>query len=247
MQTDDITLTLYAVDAVQQQLEFVSTLNSLDPVLTEQWHYAIVATDGHTADTAYVDVVPFTDLNLALGKPVDVSSSNGNNRAEYLTDGLSDTRWESLWGDAYTDEWKDSQQLTIDLQAHYMIDRVCILWEAAYATLFTLQSSNDGITWTDLNNYSPTAAARQCYTDFGSIEARYVRIKLHQRALQAYGYSIYEVEVYGTGKTRDVGQSLTPVSNQSDATDMPVYDLTHLQRPPQGLYIIGNTKRTTHP
>ncbi len=79
-------------------------------------------------------------------------------------------------------------------------------WEAAYGKAYQVQLSADGTTWSTA--YSTTTA------DGGVDEipvtgtARYVRINGTARGT-AYGYSLFEFEVYGTQRWRRGGGGTT--------------------------------------
>ena len=164
-------------------------------------HQLIVSLGGFT-DTAYIHVVDFADLNLALGKPTTCSGSeNGGTSSDKATDGLLDTRWSSRFQDG---EW-----LVIDLQHTYAVNRVKLYWEAAYATHFDIQLSTDGVQYATA--YTATNAkggTQDILLPAGATEARYVRILCHKRNT-GYGSSLYEVEVYGVRP---------PVTNLQDPT-----------------------------
>ena len=135
-----------------------------------------------------VNVLPFSDINLALLRPGEASSSKDNNRPALALDGNPDTRWESEWSEPHT--------FTVDLEGVYRINRVAILWEGAYAKSYRIETSMDGTSWNQV------VANSDCKGDydsqpFPSVDARYVRICLDKRALPAYGFSIKEFEVYG--------------------------------------------------
>jgi hypothetical protein len=68
-------------------------------------------------------------------------------------------------------------------------------WEAAYATAYQIQTSNDGSTWTTI--YSTTAGTGGVQTLNVTGSGRYVRMNGTARATQ-YGYSLWEFGVYGT-------------------------------------------------
>ena len=73
-----------------------------------------------------------------------------------------------------------------------------ILWEAAYATAFSIQVSNDNSTWTTV--YSTTTGTGGNETFPISATARYIRMYGTVRATQ-FGYSIFEFDVYGLTTT----------------------------------------------
>ena len=167
-------------------------------------HQFIVSLGGFT-DTAYIHVVDFADLNLALGKPTTCSGSeNGGTSSDKATDGLLDTRWSSRFQDG---EW-----LTIDLQNTYAVNRVKLYWEAAYATHFDIQLSTDGVQYTTAYTAANAKGGTQdILLPAGPTNARYVRILCHQRNT-GYGSSLYEVEVYGVRRT-DMTHIETPTTS----------------------------------
>ena len=73
-----------------------------------------------------------------------------------------------------------------------------ISWEAAYATAFQIQVSNDNATWTTI--YSTTTGAGGNETFTVSATDRYIRMYGTVRATQS-GYSIFEFDVYGLTTT----------------------------------------------
>ena len=147
--------------------------------------------------TAEVHVAGYTDFNLATGKPAQCSGTENENAMgpDKAVDGKLDTRWGSRFQD---DEW-----LMIDLLDEYYLDSVKLYWEAAYATAYEIQLSNDGIVWTsavvvtDAHGGVVTHVLTPLQTD-RQPTARYVRILCHTRST-GYGSSLYEVEVYGAG------------------------------------------------
>ena len=167
-------------------------------------HQFIVSLGGFT-DTAYIHVVDFADLNLALGKPTTCSGSeNGGTSSDKATDGLLDTRWSSRFQDG---EW-----LTIDLLNTYAVNRVKLYWEAAYATHFDIQLSTDGVQYATAYTVANAKGGTQdILLPAGATDARYVRILCHQRNT-GYGSSLYEVEVYGVRRT-DMTHIETPTTS----------------------------------
>ncbi|MFL5729235.1 MAG: carbohydrate-binding protein, partial [Cytophagaceae bacterium] len=131
--------------------------------------------------------------NLAKGKVVIVSSSESNanvsTAGSNATDGSYNTRWSSLFA--------DPQWLSVDLGVNYSINRVKLTWEAAYATAYQIQTSTDGTNWTTIKSVTGNATTTNDNTGLSGI-GRYIRIYGTARAT-AYGYSLYELEVYGTG------------------------------------------------
>ena len=128
------------------------------------------------------------DGNLAKGRPTTASSSESSTySAANATDGNSTTRWSS--------SFLDNQWLRVDLADSYVINQIQIVWEAAYATVYTIQFSPDGVTWA--TGYSTSSGHGGTETIPVSGTARYVRLNGIARAT-AYGFSIFEFRVFGS-------------------------------------------------
>ncbi|GAA3435325.1 discoidin domain-containing protein [Kutzneria kofuensis] len=125
---------------------------------------------------------------LSQGKTATASSTeNGSFTAANAVDGNTGTRWSSAFS--------DPQWLQVDLGATHTISRVDLNWEAAYATGYQIQTSNDGTTWTSIYSTTAGTGGNQSLTVSGS--GRYVRLYGTTRATQ-YGYSLWEFQVYGS-------------------------------------------------
>ncbi|MWC30632.1 carbohydrate-binding protein [Paenibacillus sp. MMS18-CY102] len=151
--------------------------------------------------------IPPVSGNLALNKPAFASSTEGAMSAAGAVDGNSGTRWSSLFA--------DPQWIYVDLGSTTAINRVKLNWEAAYGKAYQLQVSNDAAVWT--NVYS-TVAGDGGIDDvtFSAATARYVRIYGTQRGT-AYGYSLWDFEVYGNGTT-PIQQVATPTFTPAPGT-----------------------------
>jgi fibronectin type 3 domain-containing protein len=174
-----------------------STSNSFtDTGLTNgtTYYYTITAsnaagTSGHSSEVHATPAAAVgTGTLLSQGRPATASSvQNAGYPASNAVDGSLTTRWSSAFS--------DPQWLEVDLGATHTISQVTIDWEAAYATAFQLQTSNDGTTWTTI--YSTTTSTGGTQTIPVSGSGRYVRMYGTARAT-GYGYSIWEFQVYGT-------------------------------------------------
>lgn len=124
--------------------------------------------------------------NLALRKTVTASSEeNVGLLAKFATDGDLSTRWSSRSAD---DEW-----MAVDLGKRVFVNSVCIHWEAAYATRYTVEISDDGKVWQEAADCNGNGGEET--VEIGR-EARHIRISGKGRAT-SYGYSIWELEVFG--------------------------------------------------
>ncbi|GHJ49552.1 hypothetical protein Cs7R123_68940 [Catellatospora sp. TT07R-123] len=127
---------------------------------------------------------------LSLNRPVAVSSvepGSAHNGANAV-DGSATTRW----GSAYA----DPQWISVDLGASKSVQRVKLTWEAAYAKAYQIQTSPDNATWTTVYSTTTSDGGVDDVTLTGT--GRYVRVYGTQRALTQYGYSLWELEVYGS-------------------------------------------------
>ncbi|WP_209280739.1 glycosyl hydrolase [Paenibacillus athensensis] len=130
-------------------------------------------------------------VNLAYGRPVTVSSTESGYPGSNAVDANGNTRWSSAYA--------DNQNFVVDLGSAQTVSSVLIKWEAAYATQFQIQTSTDNVTWTTrYENYSATGGTSTI--NFAAVSARYVKMYGIKRAT-AYGFSIWEFEVYGSATT----------------------------------------------
>jgi hypothetical protein len=125
---------------------------------------------------------------LSQGRPATASSvQSASYPASNAVDGNLNTRWSSAFS--------DPQWLEVDLGSSASISQVVLYWEAAYATAFQIQTSNDGTNWATI--YSTTTGAGGTQTLNVTGTGRYVRMYGTARATP-YGYSLWEFQVYGS-------------------------------------------------
>ncbi|MEV4631291.1 ThuA domain-containing protein [Micromonospora sp. NPDC049523] len=135
------------------------------------------------------DPDPEPSANLALNKPARTSSIEGAFVAGNAFDGAIGTRWASAFSDP---QWID-----VDLGASYAINRVKLTWEAAYGSAYQIQTSPDGVTWTTIRSVTGGDGGVDDLTGLTGT-GRYVRLNGTARGT-AWGYSLFEFEVYGGG------------------------------------------------
>ncbi|WP_020521979.1 discoidin domain-containing protein [Catelliglobosispora koreensis] len=144
------------------------------------WEFEVYGTDS----------TPPPDTLLSAGKPATASSTEASGFGpEKAVDSNTTTRWASLEG-------ADPQWLRVDLGSTATITRVKLNWEAAYGKAYTVQVSPDGNTWTTAVTVTNGNGAIDEHTGL-SVQGRYVRVHGTQRGT-AYGYSLWEFEVFGT-------------------------------------------------
>lgn len=99
------------------------------------------------------------------------------------------TRWASDWND---DEW-----IALEFKEPEMIDGVVLRWEAAYGMTYTIDVSDDGLTWTSVYTETDGDGGKD-EIHFPLTTARYIRMHGIERGT-GYGYSLWEFEVYRGG------------------------------------------------
>lgn len=127
--------------------------------------------------------------NLARGRPILASSQeNASLAPANAVDGNTGTRWSSAWS--------DPQWIYVDLGASRPITGVTLHWETAYAAMYQIQVSTDGLSWTTVHSdYAGNGGTDSIALP--STTARFVKMYGWQRATQ-WGYSLWELEVHGT-------------------------------------------------
>ncbi|MDX6183648.1 family 16 glycosylhydrolase [Flavobacterium sp. Fl-77] len=151
---------------------------------------------GVFSDVIVRNITSNNNVNLALSKPTVASTEeNATYASAKATDGdATASRWSS--GFANASEW-----IYVDLQSNYTINRVVLKWEAAFATQYKVQISTDNV-FTE-NETVNTQTASDGGTDDLVVNGtgRYIRILCTTKALAPYGYSLFELEAYGTAST----------------------------------------------
>ncbi|HVV23342.1 MAG TPA: discoidin domain-containing protein, partial [Pseudonocardiaceae bacterium] len=153
-----------------------------------------------------------TSTNLALNKTATASSTeNAGDPASAAVDGNTGTRWSS--------GFSDPQWIEVDLGSTQSICEVVLQWEAASGKAYQIQTSADGSNWTSV--YSTTTGAGGTETLNVSGSGRYIRMYGTARNT-AYGYSLWEFQVYGTGSGG--GGGTPPPTGGSLGSNVVVFD-----------------------
>ncbi|MEK0316505.1 S-layer homology domain-containing protein [Cohnella sp. 56] len=151
----------------------------------------------YTSNQTLINSVPVAyksgvERSLALGKPVTADQDNAANSKANVTDGDINTRWEA--GNKIDTHW-----MYVDLGASLDVNRVVLNWEAASATGYKLQVSDDAANWTDVYSTTAGKGGKETVT-FDTVNARYVKLASTKRAT-TYGLSLWEFEVFGPAET----------------------------------------------
>ncbi|BCJ46845.1 hypothetical protein GCM10010168_36330 [Actinoplanes ianthinogenes] len=174
-----------------------------------KWAVAAAATGLLAALAGVPSGAQAAETLVSQNKPSTASSSEwAGTPASSGNDGDNGTRWSSAFA--------ASQWFQVDLGASTSISRIAINWENAYAKAFTIQFSADGNAWTQAYATSTGTGGQQSIPVSGT--ARYVRINLTQRALELYGYSFWEFQVFSGGGTTNPTNKLLSYAKPARAS-----------------------------
>jgi hypothetical protein len=101
-------------------------------------------------------------------------------------DGNLSTRWSSVFS--------DPQWIYVDLGSTHSITGITLNWETAYGKAYSIQVSNDAVSWTTI--YSTTTGTGRTENLALSGSGRYVRMYGTKRGT-GWGYSLWEFQVFG--------------------------------------------------
>ena len=122
----------------------------------------------------------------SLPATVTASSFEGTNGPGLAADGDDETRWSSLFA--------DPQWIRLDLGSPLRVARVILDWENAFGKSYSVESSMDGETWTELYRTDDGKGGVE-EIRFPPVNARYVRLFGRTRATE-WGYSLYAFDVF---------------------------------------------------
>jgi hypothetical protein len=129
--------------------------------------------------------------DLALNKPVTVSSYSSPNTPGLAVDGDLNTRWAQGLG------LPDPSWIQVDLGAVTSVSSVVTTFEKPSGYKYLLQYSADGVNWSTFDDHTAayTSAAANYSTVSSPVSARYLRLTV--TASSYNGGSIYELQAYG--------------------------------------------------
>lgn len=155
--------------------------------------------NGFSSKKTYtVEVVEDGTGNIAAyrGNTAVISSSENDSPmfcAANVIDEDPSTRWSSAPA--------DSAWVTIDLQNGYSVRKLVLAWEGASAKEYRVLASHDGRAWNTIATVTDGDGGIDELNLDGS-PMRYVKVLATKRLNERWGYSLYEVEVYGSPLTR---------------------------------------------
>jgi len=164
------------------------TVTGLSYLTLDVWDHG----DGNSGDHAdWADArftIPGGDPLISVGKTATASSQESTSYTPVkAVDGSVSTSWSS--------QFSDPQWIRIDLGATANVSRVVLRWETAYGRSYRIETSPDGSTWTPIFSTTTGDGGVDDLAVTGS--GRYIRMYGTARGTQ-WGYSLWELEVYGT-------------------------------------------------
>ncbi|MFD2469604.1 discoidin domain-containing protein [Amycolatopsis silviterrae] len=145
------------------------------------------------------------DVLLSQGKPVSTSTLETSTLGgENAVDGNLKTRWASAVS-------SDAQWLRVDLGQAVTVHRVKLNWEAAYAKKYRIEISDDGENFKSIATITNGDGKTDDLTGLSG-HGRFLRFVGTERATK-YGYSLWELQAYGTPDSSGDTQAPTAPSN----------------------------------
>jgi chitodextrinase len=194
--TDNVAVTTYALYedgnriAVTDQTQY--RVNGLAPQSTHT--FTVVARDAamnESAPSPGATVTMPADNDLALNKPVTVSSYSQPNTPQLAVDGNLSTRWAQGLG------LPDPSWIQVDLGSVDSVSSVVTTFEKSAGYQYRIEYSTDGSNWSTLDDHTATPTTSQ--TNYSStaapVSARYLRLTITGSSYN--GGSIYELQAYG--------------------------------------------------
>jgi hypothetical protein len=123
--------------------------------------------------------------------PTVALASSSENSATMGADKAIDGNLTTRWGSTFS----DPQYIQLDFGTTKTFTRVKLFWEAAYGKDYQIQTSANGTTWTTVSTVTNGDGGTDELSGFSS-QGRYLRVYGTKRS-SGYGYSLFEVEVYG--------------------------------------------------
>jgi enediyne biosynthesis protein E4 len=140
----------------------------------------------------FIQIFPFHTDNISIWNKATASSNESESYSPSgAVDGDISTRWAS--------EFKDNQWFKVELDSNYVIGKIIIKWENAYAREYEIQTSTNNENWETIYSELKGNGATDILL-FNPDTAKYVQINLQKRGT-SYGFSFYEFEIYRSDGT----------------------------------------------
>ncbi|WP_341830043.1 discoidin domain-containing protein [Streptomyces liangshanensis] len=171
-----------------------TSLRLTDLTSGQKYSFTVVAVDGAlnaSAPSPAADVTLPAYVNLALNKPVTVSSYSEPNTPGLAVDGDLSTRWAQGLG------LPDPSWIQVDLGKTASVSGVVTTFELQNGYKYRIEYSTDGNAWSTLEDHTGTATSERTNTSLPAapVSARYLRLTV--TGSNWNGGSLYELQAYG--------------------------------------------------
>ena len=109
--------------------------------------------------------------------------------AKNVIDGSLKARWSS--------QFADPQWIYVDLGAEKRIDSVTLAWETSYAKSYSLDISDDAADWKTIYSNDSSKGGHEEINQEKPQQARDLRGYCKERARKEWGYSLWEIGIFG--------------------------------------------------
>lgn len=109
--------------------------------------------------------------------------------AKNVIDGSRKTRWSS----AFT----DPQWVYVDLGKARRVDSITLYWETAFAKEYSIDISDDSVNWKKVYSNGSSNGGQENITLEKPQNTRYIRVYCEERGRKEWGYSLWEIEIFG--------------------------------------------------
>lgn len=158
-----------------------------------QWCFSARFSDYQNSPVGDLEYRP---KGLIKGPPMPVKGTTASSVEEdkadlsflNAVDGDLSTRWSS--------KGQDPQWVCLDLGAPVQINRILLVWEAAYAQSYKIELSDDAENWTEVYSTDSGDGERDNILLKEPRTARYIRVYCTKRANENWGYSLWEFQVF---------------------------------------------------
>jgi hypothetical protein len=133
---------------------------------------------------------PGAGSNMALGRPVEVSSEEASWPGSGAVDGNLESEWHTASGSSAPSEY-----IEVDLGEVWPVSEVIIRWAGRYATTYTIQLSENGTDWTTVYSTTSGSGGTEDIT-FDTTSGRYVMMDSTAWQRDRFRCQIKEFEIY---------------------------------------------------
>ncbi|MCK9280064.1 MAG: discoidin domain-containing protein [Melioribacteraceae bacterium] len=143
-----------------------------------------------------VFIIPQSEINRAANAVVTSSSNEeggGHEKPEYAIDGNPFTTWYS--GNA------NLQWFEMDLGDNFSINKMNIFWDKSSAQNYRIAIGYEKTSYKLAKQISGGTGGYEEHADLNNNKGRYIKLLLDKKSNSNLGYSINEIEIYGTRLT----------------------------------------------